>query len=144
MSVTNAISGMTAIGGLLLMDRATTNYAQILAVIAVLVSAVNIIGGFVVSQRMLNLFKKEGEKDYSPFMLIPGVVFLVTCLTRPELLSAVSTVSALLCVSAIGALATMSSANAGCKFGMVGVFGAMTATMVSLSEENLMQAAVLP
>ncbi|CAL1152137.1 unnamed protein product, partial [Cladocopium goreaui] len=129
MSVTNAISGMTAIGGLLLLDRSSSWFAQFLALIAVLVSAVNIIGGFVVSQRMLNLFKKEGEKDYSPFMLLPGLVFLIVCLTKPELLKAVSTVSALLCIAAIGGLATMSTANSGCKFGMVGVFGAMAAAM---------------
>jgi hypothetical protein len=36
-------------------------FAQFLALIAVLVSAVNIIGGFVVSQRMLNLFKCRGR-----------------------------------------------------------------------------------
>merc|ERR1719313_2383050 len=76
MSVTNAISGMTAVGGLLLMERSQGNLlAQALAMTAVAVSAVNIFGGFVVSQRMLNLFKKEGEKDYTGFMLLPSVVF---------------------------------------------------------------------
>eukprot|EP00931_Biecheleriopsis_adriatica_P074010 TRINITY_DN481_c0_g1_i1.p1 TRINITY_DN481_c0_g1~~TRINITY_DN481_c0_g1_i1.p1 ORF type:complete len:1061 (-),score=302.26 TRINITY_DN481_c0_g1_i1:93-3062(-) len=144
MSVTNAISGCTAIGGLLLLEKASNSHgAYLLAVLAVLVSAVNIIGGFVVSQRMLNLFKKPGDKDYSPFMLMPGVVFLIVALTRPELLKAVSTVSALLCVAAIGGLAAMSTANAGCKFGIVGVFGAMTATMVGLSEFNLIVGCVL-
>lgn len=143
MSVTNAISGMTAIGGLLLLDRSDSFFAQFLALIAVLVSAVNIIGGFVVSQRMLNLFKKEGEKDYSAFMLLPGLVFLLVCLTKPELLKAVSTVSALLCIAAIGGLATMSTANAGCKFGMVGVFGAMSAAMVSLTEGSFIISSIL-
>ena len=38
-------------------------FAQFLALIAVLVSAVNIIGGFVVSQRMLNLFKCRGGDE---------------------------------------------------------------------------------
>ncbi|CAE8633891.1 unnamed protein product [Polarella glacialis] len=143
MSVTNAISGMTAVGGLLLLERSNSGGASFLAAIAILVSAVNIIGGFVVSQRMLNLFSKKGSVDYSPFMLLPGLVFLIVSLTRPELLQAVTTVSALLCVCAIGALASMSSANAGCKFGMVGVFGAMSATMVGLSQTNLEIAAVL-
>ena len=75
--------------------------------------------------------RKEGEKDYSPMMLLPGLVFLGVSLTMPELLKAVSTVSAVLCIAAIGGLATMSTANSGCKFGMVGVFGAMSAAMVS-------------
>ena len=143
MSVTNAISGCTAVGGLLLLDKTDSGPAWFLAVIAVLVSAVNIFGGFVVSQRMLDLFKKPGDKDFSGLMLFPGVVFLLVALTRPELLKAVTTVSALLCVAAIGGLATMSTANAGCKFGIVGVFGAMVATMVDLSEENLIISSIL-
>eukprot|EP00933_Yihiella_yeosuensis_P025459 TRINITY_DN1976_c0_g1_i4.p1 TRINITY_DN1976_c0_g1~~TRINITY_DN1976_c0_g1_i4.p1 ORF type:complete len:1035 (+),score=281.61 TRINITY_DN1976_c0_g1_i4:71-3175(+) len=137
MSVTNAISGMTAVGGLLLLERSDQDEARTLAMIAVLVSSVNIFGGFVISQRMLNLFKKPGDSDYSPLMLIPGIVFLAAVLTRPELLKPVLTVSALLCIAAIGGLASMSSANAGCKFGIVGVFGAMVSTMVTLSPANI-------
>jgi len=143
MSVTNAISGCTAIGGLLLLEKTESGFAWFLAALAVLVSAVNIFGGFVVSQRMLDLFKKPGDKDFSGMMLFPGVVFLLVALTRPELLKAVTTVSALLCVAAIGGLATMSTANMGCKFGIVGVFGAMVATMVDLSEENLVVSSIL-
>lgn len=143
MSVTNAISGMTAIGGLLLMNRSSGTFDYALALVAVLVSSVNIIGGFVVSQRMLNLFKKADEKDYSHFMLLPAVVFLVVVVTHAELLGVVSTVSALLCVAAIGALAAMSSANAGCKFGMVGVFGALVASMVDMTGQNFLVAIVL-
>jgi len=143
MSVTNAISGCTAIGGLLLLEKTDSGFAWFLAALAVLVSAVNIFGGFVVSQRMLDLFKKPGDKDFSGMMLFPGVVFLLVALTRPELLKAVTTVSALLCVAAIGGLATMSTANMGCKFGIVGVFGAMVATMVDLSEENLVVSSIL-
>lgn len=143
MSVTNAISGCTAIGGLLLLEKTDSGFAWLLAALAVLVSAVNIFGGFVVSQRMLDLFKKPGDKDFSGMMLFPGVVFLLVALTRPELLKAVTTVSALLCVAAIGGLATMSTANMGCKFGIVGVFGAMVATMVDLSEENLVVSSIL-
>jgi len=144
MSVTNAISGMTAVGGLLLMQRAThAPAANGLAMLAVGASAVNIIGGFVVSQRMLNLFKKPGDKDYSALMLIPAVVLLAACATHAELIKPVLSVSALLCVAAIGALAAMDTANAGCKFGMVGVFGAMAATLVSMPVAIVAQAAVL-
>mmetsp|Transcript_132990 Transcript_132990/g.370748 ORF Transcript_132990/g.370748 Transcript_132990/m.370748 type:complete len:1040 (+) Transcript_132990:65-3184(+) len=143
MSVTNAISGMTAVGGILLMERAEVLAARVLAMVAIAVSAVNIFGGFIVSQRMLNLFKKPGEKDFSALMLLPGLVFLAVALTRPELLKAVSTVSALLCVAAIGALAAMRTANAGCKFGMLGVAGALTATLVPLSPDDATTAGVL-
>merc|ERR1719203_2286708 len=65
MSVTNAISGMTLVGGLLLLQEAAAgDDASAVKILAVAASAVNIIGGFVVSQRMLNLFKRPGDKDY--------------------------------------------------------------------------------
>eukprot|EP00429_Kryptoperidinium_foliaceum_P016898 CAMPEP_0176036838 /NCGR_PEP_ID=MMETSP0120_2-20121206/18246_1 /TAXON_ID=160619 /ORGANISM="Kryptoperidinium foliaceum, Strain CCMP 1326" /LENGTH=840 /DNA_ID=CAMNT_0017370225 /DNA_START=66 /DNA_END=2585 /DNA_ORIENTATION=+ len=144
MSVTNAISGMTAVGGLLLMQRSSDAHAAyILAMLAVAASAVNIIGGFVVSQRMLDLFKKPGDKDFSPLMLAPGAVFLYAVAFHAELLKPVLSVSALLCVAAIGGLASMSTANAGCKFGMCGVFGALCATLVDLPGEIVATAALL-
>jgi len=136
MSVTNAISGMTAVGGLLLMQRSSDAPAAFgLAMLAVAASAVNIMGGFVVSQRMLDLFKRPGDKDFSVLMLLPGVVFLYACAAHTELIKPVLSVSALLCVAAIGGLAAMNTANAGCKFGMVGVFGALVATLVDMPGE---------
>jgi len=136
MSVTNAISGMTAVGGLLLMQRSSEAPAAfVLAMLAVAASAVNIMGGFVVSQRMLDLFKKPGDRDYSPLMLAPGLVFFYACAAHAELIQPVLSVSALLCVAAIGGLAAMSTANTGCKFGMVGVFGALVATLMDLPGE---------
>jgi len=144
MSVTNAISGMTAVGGLLLMQRSTEGSpARGLAMLAVGASAVNIIGGFVVSQRMLNLFKKPGDKDYSVLMCLPAVVLAYCCFFHSELLPAVLTISALLCIAAIGGLASMTSANTGCKLGMVGVFGALVATLVGLNTQIVTTAAIL-
>lgn len=60
MSVTNAISGITAVGGLMLMGGGTlpVTVPQSMAALATLVSAVNIGGGFLVTQRMLNMFKR--------------------------------------------------------------------------------------
>merc|ERR1719422_2781644 len=49
MSVTNAISGMTAVGGILLLQRTDVLAARLLAMMAIAVSSVNIFGGFVVS-----------------------------------------------------------------------------------------------
>mmetsp|Transcript_58788 Transcript_58788/g.127164 ORF Transcript_58788/g.127164 Transcript_58788/m.127164 type:complete len:1032 (+) Transcript_58788:78-3173(+) len=137
MSVTNAISGLTAVGGLLLMQRVDELPAQILAQSAVAISSINIFGGFVVSQRMLNLFRKPGEKDHSVWMLMPGVLLIVMLFLRPELNPAVSTISAILCVAAIGGLASISSADSGCKFGIVGVFGAVAATLMTMEKEVL-------
>ena len=60
MSVTNAISGMTAVGGLLLMGGgyAPDNSIHALAAAAAFISSINIGGGFVVTQRMLDMFKR--------------------------------------------------------------------------------------
>ena len=58
MAVTNAISGIIVIGGLLQTTSEITNPMTILAFIAILVATINIVGGFVVTHRMLNMFKK--------------------------------------------------------------------------------------
>lgn len=58
MSVTNAISGVIITGGLLLINDDYTNPITILSFIAILVASINIVGGFVVTYRMLNMFKK--------------------------------------------------------------------------------------
>lgn len=58
MAVTNAISGIIIIGGLL---QTTDNYSDIttiIAFIAILVASINIVGGFLVTHRMLKMFKK--------------------------------------------------------------------------------------
>ncbi len=58
MSVTNAISGIILLGGLLLVPGATSSVTLVLAAIAVLIAAINVAGGFLVTQRMLRMFHK--------------------------------------------------------------------------------------
>lgn len=58
MAVTNAISGIIIIGGLLLTGNDFSDPMTIIAFIAILVASINIVGGFVVTYRMLNMFKK--------------------------------------------------------------------------------------
>jgi len=58
MAVTNAISGIIIIGGLLQTTNSISNPMTILAFIAVLVASINIVGGFVVTHRMLKMFRK--------------------------------------------------------------------------------------
>jgi NAD(P) transhydrogenase subunit alpha len=63
MSVTNAISGIIVIGGmleLLPVDPAVMfDSPSILGVLGVFFASINVIGGFVVTQRMLNMFRKD-------------------------------------------------------------------------------------
>ena len=64
MSGTNAIHGIVVLGGLLLMSEANGILEQILLVIAVAFGTINVIGGFVVTDRMLEMFKaKDRPKD---------------------------------------------------------------------------------
>ena len=59
MSVTNAISGIIVVGGLLGVAGTELNLAAILGAVAILVASINIAGGFLVTQRMLQMFRKE-------------------------------------------------------------------------------------
>jgi NAD(P) transhydrogenase subunit alpha len=58
MSVTNAISGIILVGGLLLGASGDNNLAAWLGTIAVFVATINVFGGFLVTHRMLKMFRK--------------------------------------------------------------------------------------
>jgi NAD(P) transhydrogenase subunit alpha len=60
MSVTNAISGIILIGGMLLTGSDGVGFpvAAILGAVAVLLASINVAGGFLVTQRMLRMFRK--------------------------------------------------------------------------------------
>merc|ERR1712168_1121939 len=71
MSVTNAISGITAVGGLLLMGGGyyPSNGVEALAASAALIPFINIFGGFIVTQRMLDMFKRPTDPPEYPLMM---------------------------------------------------------------------------
>ena len=64
MSVTNAISSVIVVGGLIAIgagvDEGGTALTRFLGFIAVLLASVNIFGGFLVTERMLGMYKKKG------------------------------------------------------------------------------------
>ena len=59
MSVTNAISSVIIVGALIAVGPAFFGISKIMGFIAVVLAAVNIFGGFIVTQRMLQMFKKS-------------------------------------------------------------------------------------
>ncbi len=59
MSMTNAISAVTILGGLLLFSVPTTSAEKALGGIAVVTAMFNVVGGFVITDRMLGMFKKK-------------------------------------------------------------------------------------
>jgi len=62
MSVTNAISSVVMVGAILAAGPNDPDFGSILGVIAVGLAAVNVAGGFLVTQRMLEMFKKKQPK----------------------------------------------------------------------------------
>ncbi len=58
MSVTNAISGIILVGGMFQLTSSSLNLTVVLGAIAVLIAAINIAGGFLVTNRMLGMFRK--------------------------------------------------------------------------------------
>ncbi len=59
MSVTNAISSVIIVGALIAAAPPVLNKATVIGYIAVAITFVNIFGGFIVTQRMLDMFKKK-------------------------------------------------------------------------------------
>jgi len=61
MSGTNAIHGIVLLGAMLVLGAANTLALHVLGFIAVVLGAANVFGGFVVTDRMLEMFKKKPE-----------------------------------------------------------------------------------
>jgi NAD(P) transhydrogenase subunit alpha len=59
MSVTNAISGIIIVGAMLAAGPVKLDIGTVLGLVAVTLAAVNVFGGFLVTQRMLDMFKKK-------------------------------------------------------------------------------------
>jgi NAD(P) transhydrogenase subunit alpha len=57
MSGSNAIHGVILVGSMLILGSATTNLEEVLGFLAVILATLNVVGGFVVTDRMLEMFK---------------------------------------------------------------------------------------
>jgi NAD(P) transhydrogenase subunit alpha len=62
MSGANAIHGIILVGAILVADGATNTLETTLAILAVILATINMVGGFVVTDRMLEMFKGKGGK----------------------------------------------------------------------------------
>ncbi len=62
MAVTNAISAIVIVGAMLAAALTETPLAKTMGVLAVALAAVNVFGGFLVTQRMLEMFRKKEKK----------------------------------------------------------------------------------
>jgi NAD(P) transhydrogenase subunit alpha len=63
MAVTNAISSIIVVGALVAVGLTEMGKSGKIATVAIVLAAVNICGGFLVTQRMLEMFKGKGKKE---------------------------------------------------------------------------------
>merc|ERR1712226_1326346 len=137
MSVTNAISGITAVGGMLLMGGGyyPTNTVEGLAASAAFISFINIFGGFIVTQRMLDMFKRPTDPPEYPMMMgIPIATFhsaygYAVSQGYPEVHQMAYLASGLCCIGALGGLSAQPTARLGNALGMIGVTSGVAATL---------------
>ncbi|RCN38210.1 NAD(P)(+) transhydrogenase, alpha subunit [Ancylostoma caninum] len=149
MSVTNAISGTTAAGALCLMGGGLypSTYAQSLALGAAFISSINIGGGFLITKRMLDMFKRPGDPpEYNYMYAVPAALFLGGYYYglqtgAPSAHSLAYLGSSLCCVGALGGLSSQKTARVGNALGMTGVAGGLAATLGVLNpdQDTLMQ-----
>jgi NAD(P) transhydrogenase subunit alpha len=65
MSGSNAIHGVILVGSMLILGEATTTTQELLGFLAVILATLNVVGGFVVTDRMLELFKSKAPRAKS-------------------------------------------------------------------------------
>ncbi|CBN75197.1 Nicotinamide nucleotide transhydrogenase [Ectocarpus siliculosus] len=138
MSVTNAISGMTAVGGMVLLGGGLfpENAGQALGAAALLVSSVNIVGGFRVTKKMLDLFKRPGDPEENneitiglPVAVGLGALAAGETMGYSELSNFAGLASAVMCMQSIGGLSSQSTARFGNVLGVGGVTLGLAATV---------------
>ena len=63
MSGSNAISGITLVGAIVTAGASLTKLSVVLGTLAVALAAINVVGGYMVTDRMLKMFEKKPEKE---------------------------------------------------------------------------------
>ncbi|GBN41463.1 NAD(P) transhydrogenase, mitochondrial [Araneus ventricosus] len=137
MSVTNAISGITAVGGLLIMGGGVLPHTipQTLGAAATFLSTINICGGFLVTKRMLDMFRRSTDPpEYNYLYAIPGTAFIggyaaLAAAGYPEIHQMAYLGSSLCCVGALAGLASQKTSRLGNALGMVGVSSGLVSTL---------------
>ena len=72
MAVTNAISAIVIVGAMLAAGLTDSGLARGMGVVAVALAAVNVFGGFLVTRRMLEMFKKKDKKALTQATKVDG------------------------------------------------------------------------
>ncbi|KAI4674475.1 uncharacterized protein J4E88_008210 [Alternaria novae-zelandiae] len=151
--VTNAISGIIGVGGLYAMGGGylPETIPQTLGALSVLLAFVNISGGFVISKRMLDMFRRPTDpKEYPWLYAVPAALFgggfiAAASTGMAGLVQAGYLVSSVLCVTSLSGLASQTTARRGNFLGILGVFSGFLASLaaVGFSSDVLTQFAGL-
>jgi NAD(P) transhydrogenase len=139
MSVTNAISGMVGVGGLFILGGGFVpeTVPQVFGALSVLLAFVNVGGGFVITKRMLDMFKRPTDPPEYPWLYaIPAAVcgggFLAAASTGAAgLVQAGYLASSLLCIGSLTGLASQTTARMGNMLGMLGVGTGVLASLLA-------------
>ncbi|KAG6874214.1 hypothetical protein C0995_003760 [Termitomyces sp. Mi166 len=140
MSVTNAISGMVGIGGLFVMGGSYLpgTIPQTLGALAVLLASINVAGGFIITKRMLDMFKRTTDPpEYTWLYGIPGIIFtggfLAAASTGMDgLVQAGYLTSSILCIGSLSGLASQTTARQGNALGILGVSSGILASLAAV------------
>ncbi|KAJ3875929.1 NAD(P) transhydrogenase beta subunit-domain-containing protein [Lentinula edodes] len=140
MSVTNAISGMVGIGGLFVMGGGyfPGTIPQTLGALSVLLASVNVAGGFIITKRMLDMFKRPTDPPEYPWLYsIPAVVFTGGFLAAAHtgmagLVQAGYLASSVLCIGSLSGLASQATARQGNVLGILGVSSGILASLAAV------------
>merc|ERR1712216_1113732 len=144
MAVTNAISGMTASGGMYIMGGGVlpTNASQACGAVATTISCVNIFGGFIVSKKMLDVFKRPDDPpEHYELYAAPALAFvggygITKGMGYPEMDKAAAMAGGVLCIGGIGGLASQSTARLGLVSAMSGVSFGIASTLGNMEFES--------
>jgi len=141
MSITNAISGVTAIGGLLTLGGGLLPHTipQFLAASAVLISSINVVGGFIVTKRMLDMFKRPTDpEEYNYLYSIPGIAAGAAIISA-HLSGYIGVyamgylIASLCCIGGISGLASQKTSRLGNALGNIGVSSGIITALCSLN-----------
>ena len=147
MAMTNAISGMTIVGGMLQLGGGLLpgTVPQGLAAAAVTLSAVNLAGGTIVTKKMLDMFRrKDDAPEFNEYYLLPGVAavagsgaLFATGLAPASLAPMLAMGSALGCVGGIACLSSQETARLGIYVGMSGIGTGLASTLAYMHPEHI-------
>jgi len=142
MSITNAVSGMTIVGGMLQMGGGVLpqTVPQVMAAAAVTLSAVNLAGGFIVTQKMLEMFRRPDDPvEYNHYLLLPAGAAVVAAggmglagVAPAGLGPTLALGSALGCIGGISCLSSQATARMGIPVGLSGVGLGLAAALGSM------------